>query len=192
MENQGIVYFFTGLSGAGKTTIGGLFYQRLKGKKPNAILLDGDSIRRMVAGEIPMPFSDELRQACQGVVLQAHDYTYEGRLKGAWVLFRLCKELAEQGHDVVCCSICMYHAVRQWNRENIPNYREIYIKVSRETLYKRDQKGLYSSGTPNVVGVDIPAEEPEYPDVIVHNDGDETPLELVRTVENELAAKEIP
>lgn len=183
MDTQGTVYFFTGLSGAGKTTIGGLFYHRLKERKPDAILLDGDTIRRMIAGEIPMLFSDELRQACQGAVLQAHDYTYEGRLKGAWILFRLCKELAEQGHDVVCCSICMYQAVRQWNRENIPDYREIYIKVSRETLYKRDQKGLYSSGVPNVVGVDIPAEEPDCPDIVIHNNGGETPEQIVSRLE---------
>lgn len=186
MENKGTVYFFTGLSGAGKTTLGGLFYQRLREKKPNVILIDGDILRRMLDGKEPMPFSEEMRKALQGATLQAHDYTYEGRLKGAWVLFRLCRELAEQGYDVVCCSISMYRAVRQWNRKNIPNYREIYIKVSRETLYKRDQKGLYSSGTKNVVGVDIPAEEPESPDITIPNDGAETPLRLVQTIERQL------
>ena len=45
MDNKGTVYFFTGLSGAGKTTIGGLFYQRLKKTKPNAVYLDGDEMR---------------------------------------------------------------------------------------------------------------------------------------------------
>lgn len=184
---EGTVYFFTGLAGAGKTTIGGLFYRQLLRKKPNAILIDGDAMRQMVAGETPMRFSDELQQACQGTTLQAHDYTYEGRLKGAWVLFRLCKDLAEQGHDVVCCSICMYRVVRQWNRENIPNYREIYIKVRRETLYQRDQKGLYSTGVPNVVGVDIPAEEPEHPDIVIQNDGDKTPERIVAYLKEQFA-----
>ena len=42
MNEKGTVYFFTGLSGAGKTTIGGLFHQRLKATKPNVVLLDGD------------------------------------------------------------------------------------------------------------------------------------------------------
>ena len=45
MEHKGTVYFFTGLSGAGKTTVGSLFYQRLKNTKPNAVYLDGDEIR---------------------------------------------------------------------------------------------------------------------------------------------------
>lgn len=184
--NQGTVYFFTGLAGAGKTTIGGLFYERLKAKKPDAVLIDGDALRRMLSNGMPLPFSVEACQALRAAASEATDYTYEGRLKGAWLLFRLCKELAEQGRDVVCCSICMYRAVRQWNRENIPHYKEIYIKVTRETLYQRDQKGLYSSGAPNVVGVDIPAEEPETPDVVVQNDGDETPLALVQAVEQQV------
>ena len=47
MEKKGTVYFFTGLAGAGKTTIGGLFYRRLKEKKNDLILLDGDQLRRL-------------------------------------------------------------------------------------------------------------------------------------------------
>ena len=45
MGEKGTVYFFTGLAGAGKTTIGGLFHRRLKARKPNVILADGDKMR---------------------------------------------------------------------------------------------------------------------------------------------------
>ena len=45
MSKKGTVYFFTGLAGAGKTTIGGLFYQRLREKRPDAVLIDGDQAR---------------------------------------------------------------------------------------------------------------------------------------------------
>lgn len=183
---EGTVYFFTGLSGAGKTTIGGLFYQQLHKRKPDAVLLDGDAVRKMLTDGGPLPFSAEASQALQRAANEAQDYSYEGRLKGAWMLFRLCKELSDQGRDVVCCSICMYHAVRRWNRENISNYREIYIKASWETLYRRDQKNLYSSGTKNVVGVDIPAEEPEHPDVVIQNDGEESPEQIVSRLKAQL------
>ena len=77
----------------------------------------------------------------------------------------------------------MYREVRAWNRENIANYREIYIKVTRETLYRRDQKKLYSSGAKNVVGVDLPYDEPGHSNIVIQNDGQETPEEIVSRLE---------
>lgn len=168
MSKKGTVYFFTGLAGAGKTTIGGLFYRRLKERKPDAVLIDGDQVRT-AAGH----------STSDGKVLLEDRYTTEARKAGAEWTFRDCRDLAEQGKDVVICSISMYTEVRAWNRENIENYREIYLKVTRDTLYRRDQKKLYSSRTKNVVGVDLPWDEPGHSSIVVQNDGQETPEEIV-------------
>lgn len=157
----GNVYFFTGLSGAGKTTIGGFFYRRMKEKRNDAVLLDGDCLRS---------------------IFQDNGYSHSQRLSGAKRLFRLARMLSEQGLHVVVCSISMYSEVREWNRANLYGYREIYIKVSRETLFRRDKKGLYSAGK-NVVGVDLPFDEPKNPDIVVENDGDETPEAIVERLE---------
>lgn len=165
---KGTVYFFTGLAGAGKTTIGGLFYRRLKEKSTDAILIDGDQVR-FAAGH----------SAADGQVLQEERYTTKARKNGAFGAFRACKDFAERGRDVVICSIAMYTEVRAWSRENIENYREIYLKVTNETLYKRDQKKLYSSKTKNVVGVDLPWDEPGHSSIVIQNDGQETPEEIV-------------
>lgn len=54
MEKKGAVYFFTGLAGAGKTTIGGLFYRRLKAKRNDVLLLDGD-MTRLARGRATTP-----------------------------------------------------------------------------------------------------------------------------------------
>lgn len=162
MNRKGTVYFFTGLSGAGKTTIGSLFHKRLKEKEENVIFLDGDLTRPV--------FCEDL------------GYTEEERLKVAFRVFRVCKMLADQGMDVVCCSICMFEAVRAWNREHIDNYKEIYLQVKWETLVQRNQKGLYTAGK-NVVGLDIPFDEPKHSDVVVKNDGQQTPLEIVEQLE---------
>lgn len=159
---KGTVYFFTGLAGAGKTTIGGLFYRRLKERKPNVILLDGDLIRPVFCEDI--------------------GYSSEDRQRGAFRLFRVCKMLADQGIDVVCCSISMYSPVRTWSREKIASYKEIYVKVSRETLLQRNQKGLYTSGK-DVVGIDLPFDEPSHPDIIVENNGGESPEAIVGQLE---------
>ena len=63
MEHKGTVYFFTGLSGAGKTTVGSLFYQRLKNTKPNAVYLDGDEIRVAFGEDVGYTNDERLRWA---------------------------------------------------------------------------------------------------------------------------------
>lgn len=60
-------------------------------------------------------------------------------------IFRICELLSGQDIDAVVCSIAMYEHVRQWNRENMPNYKEIHIKVSKGTLMQRNQKGLHNN-----------------------------------------------
>lgn len=165
---KGTVYFFTGLAGAGKTTIGGLFYERLKVRKPDAVLLDGDKSR------------------IKSGTTKRKDYSTEARRSGAYVQLGWCKEYADQGKDVVLCSISMYKDVRAWARENIENYKEIYVKVKWETLLRRNQKGLYSPGQKDVVGVDLPWDEPETPDIVIQNDGEETPEKIVNRIEQTL------
>ena len=145
--------------------MGSLFYQRLKNTKPNAVYLDGDEIR--------VAFGEDV------------GYTNDERLRWAGRIFRMCRLLSDQGIDVVCCSIAMFDTVRRWNREHIPNYKEIYIRVKKETLIQRNQKGLYTGGR-NVVGVDLPFDEPQSPDLVLQNDGERTPLELVEEIEGAL------
>lgn len=161
---KGTVYFFTGLAGAGKTTIGGLFYRRLKARKPNVFCADGDAMDS---------------------VIERSGYSTASRKREAKQLFHFCRAMAEQGIDVVVCSISMYDEIRDWNRANIENYKEIYIKVTRDTLYRRDQKKLYSSGAKEVVGVDLPWDEPKTPDAVVGNDGQETPEAIVARLERQ-------
>lgn len=160
------VYWITGLSGAGKTTIGKLFYERVKEKYPNTVFLDGDILRKV--------FGDDL------------GYSKEERRKCAMRYSRLCAMLQEQEMNVICCTISMFDSVREWNRENIRNYREIYVKVSMDTLRARDQKGLYSGTTEesqkDVVGIHMDIEEPKHADLILQNDGEKTPEEQVEEI----------
>lgn len=153
------IYWLTGLSGAGKTTIGRLWYERLKAAGETVVFLDGDELRQV--------FGDDL------------GFTEADRRKSAMRNARLCSLLAGQGLTVVCCTISMFDSVRAWNRENIPGYFEVYVKVSMETLQRRDQKGLYSREKENVAGVHFQVEEPKNPDLVLENDGQQTLEELI-------------
>lgn len=163
---MGTVYWITGLSGAGKTTIGKMLYEKIRAKYPNTVFLDGDMLRKV--------FGEDL------------GYSMEDRKKCAMRYSRLCAMLQEQGMNVICCTISMFDSVRDWNRQNIQNYKEIYVKVSMETLRRRDQKGLYSGITTEkekeVVGVHMNIEEPKCPDLILENDGERTPKQQVKVI----------
>ena len=159
MDRKNRVYWLTGLSGAGKTTIGRLWYEELKQSGERVVLLDGDELRAVFGG---------------GFV-----FTAEARLKLGMSYGRLCALLAAQGFTVVCCTISMFHSVRAWNRANIPGYYEVYIQASMDTLRQRDQKGLYSQNAENVAGVGLQVEMPSTPDLILDNNGQSTPEEQV-------------
>lgn len=153
-------YWFTGLSGAGKTTIGRLWYEKLREAGETAVFLDGDELRQVFGGDL--------------------GYTEADRRKSAMRNARLCALLAKQGITVVCCTISMFDSVRQWNRENIPGYFEIYVKASMDTLCQRNRKGLYGAGGQDVAGVHFQVEEPKAPDLILENDGQRTPEEQLK------------
>lgn len=158
---EGRVYWITGLSGAGKTTVGKLLYNHLLSQKDNVVRLDGDILRE---------------------VFQNKDYTREGRRALGFQYSRLCNMIAKQGIDVVICTVAMFDDVRAWNRENIENYVEVYLEVSMEELIKRDQKGMYTGKESDLSGVTQEAELPKNPDLVIKNYGETKPevaLEII-------------
>lgn len=160
---DGTLYWITGLSGAGKTTIGTKFYYEVKKHKSNVILLDGDELKNLVTDEV--------------------DYTLEGRRKRAMKYARLCKLLTEQDMVVICCTIAMFNEVREWNRKNNKRYVEVYLNVPMEILKQRNQKNLYSQyeagAAQNISGMDVPVELPQNPNIEIINDGTESVQHIV-------------
>ena len=153
--SSGRVFWITGLSGAGKTTIGRELWRRLRAAGHSAIFLDGDTLREVIARDLG----------------HSHSNRRESAMRNA----RLCQMLSSQGHDVVCPTISLFHEVQRWSRENIPNYREIYLRVPMIELRRRDPKGIYAAAhrgdLPDVVGLDVPAELPEAADLTLDNFG---------------------
>lgn len=167
-ENR--VYWITGLSGAGKSTIGSCLTELLRRKEIPVIFLDGDEIRE-VLGQLAGHSEAERRHLSM---------TYS----------RLCRMISAQGVAVVCSTISMFDDTREWNRENIRDYTEVYIRASLDVLVERDQKQLYSRAlrgeAENVMGVNMNFEEPKNADVIIDNDGSCTPEEIAERLMSEI------
>lgn len=160
--NKGTLYWLTGLSGAGKTTIGNRLYYSMKALKQNTIILDGDILKKIAGKDL--------------------GYGREERLERAYRYSALCKLLTDQGTHVIICTIAMFDEVRDWNRENIENYIEVFLDVSMDVLKRRNRKGLYSKGSGNTAGIDIAIEYPKNPDIIIKNDGSQSLEESVKKI----------
>ncbi len=166
ISRGGILYWITGLSGAGKTTIGNRLYYELRKRRDDVVLLDGDILKKIM--------DDNL------------GYSETDRRKRAMKYAMLCKALTDQGLTVICCTIAMYDEVREWNRKNNKGYVEVFLNVSRDTLRRRDQKGMYSQyetgKLKNLAGIDVKVELPKNPDLVINNDGDMTIRECVQQI----------
>jgi len=151
-----MVIWIIGLSGTGKTTLASQVVERIRQLNGKVVLLDGDLIRTLFGNDV--------------------DHTIEGRRRNAERLSVLSKFLADQGIHVVAAVLSIFPEWRRWNRENIPDYSEVYLKASMQTLLRRDIKNLYAKAARgeivNVVGVDIPFPEPENPELVIENDVD--------------------
>jgi adenylylsulfate kinase len=151
----GLVIWITGLPGAGKTTLGRRLLTDWRDVESRTVLLDGDEMRDAFGREV--------------------GYTKEERRSLAFSYSRLCKMLANQGCEVICTTVSMFHEIREWNQQNLSRYVEIYIRSDPAILATHNRGALYN-GAPSeefwdVAGGDIPFEEPRNPDVIVQNDG---------------------
>ncbi len=149
---QGRVLWITGLSCAGKSTLA----QALLPYFPQAILLDGDALRAVL-----------------GVENTAYDA--QSRKELALTYARLAGLLAHQGHTVIVATISLFHAVHSWNREHLPQYKEIFLDVPEDIRRQRDLRGLYvappKGQLPSMAGQDVTVEFPLMPHVrFTHKD----------------------
>ena len=147
------VLWITGLSASGKTTIGSKIAARLREKIGATVFVDGDAFREVLGNDL--------------------GHSHEDRVKNAFRLARMCKFLSQQNVPVVCATMSLYPEIWAWNRENIPGYFQVYLKVPTAVLRERDPRSLYKRGeqgeSSNIVGIDLPFNEPLDSDLIVDN-----------------------
>jgi cytidine diphosphoramidate kinase len=173
---SGVVYWITGLSGSGKSTLAERLFAYLQKSKRPVVLLDGDALREVFGNDLGYHVADRRRSAIRNS--------------------RLCKMLSDQGIDIVIPTISLFHEVQEWNRKNLPNYREIFVEVPWKVLLQRDSKQVYSRAKAgelkDVVGVDIVPEYPTHPHIRIPNDGGQSVEECFQTLLSYLFSSGLP
>ena len=146
-NKRGILFWITGLSGSGKTTIAKKIHKQIIKNYGPTLLINGDELRKYFG---------------------LKGYSFQERKKIGFSYSKFFKKVTEQNINVLFAGIVLIKKIRYWNRKNIKNYLEIYIKSSTKKIIEKKYKNLYKK-TNNIVGIKIKAEYPSNPDIIIYN-----------------------
>ena len=163
---DGCTLWFTGLSGAGKSTVAGLVERELRGRGERVEVLDGDVVRTNLSKGLG--FSREDRDTNIRRIAFVADL------------------LSRNGVYAITAAISPYRATRDEARALMGDrFVEIYVKASVEECARRDVKGLYEKAFRGEIreftGVSDPYEEPLRPELVLDTER-ETPEESARKV----------
>ena len=148
-----MIFWFTGLSGAGKTTLAGLVHEELLRQHHRSIVLDGDVIRKGLNKDLM--------------------FTREDRLENNRRIAEVAKLMKDAGLIVLVSCISPIEKDRHLNRQicGDESFFEIYIDCPLEVCEERDVKGLYKKARLGLIdhftGIDSPYEVPQAPDVVI-------------------------
>ncbi|MFT3761170.1 MAG: sulfate adenylyltransferase subunit CysN [Pseudoxanthomonas sp.] len=165
------VLWFTGLSGAGKSTIANLVDKRLHALGYHSFILDGDNVRHGLSRDL--------------------GFTDEDRVENIRRVAEVAKLMTDAGLIVLVSFISPFRAERRMARERFAEgeFIEIFVDVPLEVAEARDVKGLYAKARteqiPNFTGIDSPYEAPEHPELHLHAAA-QTPEALAQQVLGQL------
>jgi adenylyl-sulfate kinase len=154
IEHPGFVLWFTGLSGAGKTTLALALEADLRQRGVRLERLDGDTVRESLTKDL--------------------GFSKEDRDKNIERVTFVAKLLSRNNVVVLASFISPYRETRAYIRRETTNYIEVFVDAPLEVCIERDVKGMYKKAIagqiPNFTGVSDPYESPENPDIHIHTD----------------------
>ena len=156
LKQKGVVLWFTGLSGSGKSTIANEVAYKLHSIGHLSYVLDGDNIRHGLNKDL--------------------GFSPEARKENIRRISEVANLFADAGLIAITAFISPYRVDRNFCRELVGKGRfiEIFTKASLETCEKRDPKGMYKKARKGIIkdftGIDAPYEAPENPELILDTD----------------------
>ncbi|MBK0093908.1 adenylyl-sulfate kinase [Erwinia sp. S59] len=160
--HQGVVLWFTGLSGSGKSTVAGALEQALHRAGVSTYLLDGDNVRHGLCRDLG--FSDDDRK------------------ENIWRVGEVAKLMVDAGLVVLTAFISPHRAERQMVRDLLGTgqFIEVFVDTPLAVCEARDPKGLYKKARAgellNFTGIDSVYEAPDAPEI--HLDGEQLVTKL--------------
>lgn len=152
--SKGFTLWFTGLSGAGKTTLAQKIEQIFQDQGYKVELLDGDVIRTNLSKGL--------------------GFSKEDRDTNIKRIGFVCRLLTRNGVIAIASAISPYKEVREYNRNLIDDYVEVFVKCPLDTCIERDKKGIYKKALAgeikNYTGVSDPYEEPVNSEIVIETD----------------------
>jgi bifunctional enzyme CysN/CysC len=148
--------WFTGLSGAGKSTIANLLERRLSALGYHTYLLDGDNLRHGLNRDL--------------------GFTAEARVENVRRVAEVAHLMVDAGLIVLVCVISPFRSEREFARGLFQDteFMEVFVDTPLEECERRDPKGLYRKARAgeirNFTGIDSPYQAPETPEVHLHTD----------------------
>lgn len=154
LQQSGVTVWFTGLSGAGKTTISSALEKVLLSQGYKVEVLDGDVVRQNLT---------------KGLGFSKEDRDENVRRVGF-----VASLLSRNGVIVLVSAISPYRNIREQMRQRIDNFVEVYVNAPLDVCERRDVKGLYqkarSGQIKNFTGIDDPYEPPLNADIECRTD----------------------
>ena len=169
MKKIGKVFWITGLSGSGKTSIANKIKDEIIIKYGPTICISGDQIRK---------------------IFKLKGYSKKERLEIGKKYLKFIKFITKEKINVIFSVVGLFHELHKLNRKLFPNYLEIYIKSNFNKIKSKRKKIFYRKKFKNVWGQDIKPEFPKNPDIIIHNNFNKTvgklSSELIKKINKKL------
>ena len=147
-KKKGIVFWITGLSGSGKSTVAKNIQKNISKNYGKSVLINGDKLRD---------------------IFKIKGYSRKERLNIGISYSKISKLLTNNNINVIIATVGLFHELHKYNRKTLSNYVEIFLKCKIKKVIKNKKKFFYKKKTKNVWGIDIKPEFPKKPHIKVIN-----------------------